>query len=87
MIRVSNLAQSRALHLQALILSREIGSSWDEAHALAALGRCALAAGRPADAKISLLQAQEIFLRIGAIEASGVSSELRAITEAGPNRR
>jgi hypothetical protein len=33
---------------QALDLARQISSSWDEAHALAGLGRCALAAGLPA---------------------------------------
>ena len=35
--------RARDCHQQALDLAREIGSSWDEAHALAGLGRCALA--------------------------------------------
>jgi tetratricopeptide (TPR) repeat protein len=45
-------------HRQALDLAREIGSSWDEAHAVAGLGRCALAAGRPADVEEGLRQAR-----------------------------
>ena len=31
-----------------LDLARQIGSSWDQAHALAGLGRCVLAAGHTA---------------------------------------
>ena len=41
-----DLRQAGSCHQQALDLARQIGSSWDEAHALAGLGRCALAAGR-----------------------------------------
>ena len=73
-----------ACHRQALALAREIGSSWDEAHALAGLGRCALTAGRTADAVTSLRPAWEIFQRIGAAETTGVAAELDALTEAGP---
>ena len=69
-------------HRQALDLAREIDSSWDEAHALAGLARCALAAGRTADAVVDMRQAQEIFQRIGAAEASGVAAELDALTGA-----
>ncbi|HEY5988910.1 MAG TPA: hypothetical protein VIV12_21395 [Streptosporangiaceae bacterium] len=49
------------------------------------LGRCALAAGRTAEAELGLRQAREICQRIGAAEASGVAAELDALTEAGPN--
>ncbi len=79
-----DLSAAGTCHRQALDLAREIGSSWDEAHALAGLGRCALAAGRAADAEASLRQAQEIFQGTGAVEASGVSAELDALTNAGP---
>jgi hypothetical protein len=65
-------------------LAREIDSSWDEAHALAGLSRCALAAGYTADAEAGLRQAREIFLQIGAAEAASVTAELDALTEAGP---
>ena len=79
-----DLDRAGACHRQALDLAREIGSSWDEAHALAGLGRCALAAGRTADAAADLRQAQEIFQRIGAAEAAGVAAELDALTGAAP---
>jgi tetratricopeptide (TPR) repeat protein len=68
-------------HRHALELSRQITSPLDEAFALAGLGRCALAAGRTADARVGLLQAQEIFQRIGAAEGIGISAELDALTE------
>jgi hypothetical protein len=42
--------QAGSCHQQALDLARQIGSSWGEAHALAGLGRCALAAGHAAEA-------------------------------------
>jgi hypothetical protein len=70
--------------VQALDLAREFGSSWDQAHALAGLGRCARAAGRAANAEASLRQTREIFQRIGAAEASGVSAELDALTKGRP---
>ena len=73
-----------ACHQRALDLAREIGSSWDEAHALAGLARCALAAGRTAKAEDRLRQALEIFQRIGAAEAADVSAELEALTDARP---
>jgi tetratricopeptide (TPR) repeat protein/transcriptional regulator with XRE-family HTH domain len=69
---------------QALDLAREIGSPWDEAHALADLARCALAAGRTADAAAGLRQAREIFRRIRAAEAADVAAELDALTGAAP---
>jgi len=67
-----------------LDLARAVASAWDEAHALAGLGRCALAAGHAAQAAALLRQALEIFQRIGAAEAGDVSRELAALTEAGP---
>jgi hypothetical protein len=70
----------RVLGSALLSLARKIGSSWDGAYALAGLGRCALAAGRTSDAEASLRQAQEIFRRIGAAEATGVTAELDAVT-------
>lgn len=63
-------------------LARKIGSSWDEAQALAGLGRCALAADRRAEAEIFLRQAREIFQRLGAAEATAVAAELDSLTEA-----
>jgi tetratricopeptide (TPR) repeat protein len=49
-----DLRQARSCHQEALKLARQIDSSWDEAHALAGLARCALAAGRIADAQADL---------------------------------
>jgi tetratricopeptide (TPR) repeat protein len=83
--RVSgDIAQAEGCHRQALDLARAIASAWDEAHALAGLGQCALAAGRTAEAADDLRRAVEIFQRIGAAEAGDVSRELAALTEAGP---
>jgi tetratricopeptide (TPR) repeat protein len=75
-----DLDQAQGYHRQALHLAGEIGSLWDEAHALAGLGRCAQAAGRTSDALVNLRRAREIFQQIGAAEASDVSAELDAIT-------
>ena len=83
--RISDdLARAERYHQQALDLARQIGSSWDEAHALAGLGRCPLAADQAAGAEDRLRQALEIFRRIGAAEFSGLSAELRAITDERP---
>jgi tetratricopeptide (TPR) repeat protein len=79
-----DLDQAVTYHQQALDLARVIDSSWDEAQALAGLGRCALAAGRTADAQAGLRQAEEIFRRIGAAEAPGIAAELDASSTAGP---
>jgi tetratricopeptide (TPR) repeat protein/transcriptional regulator with XRE-family HTH domain len=79
-----DLDQAGTCHRQALDLAREIDSSWDEAYTLAGLARCALAAGRTADAVAGLRQAQEIFQRIGAAEATGVAAELDALAAAAP---
>ena len=80
----SEVALAEQYHRQACELSRAIGSSVDEADALAGLGRCALAAGHATQAGILLRQALEIFQRIGAAEADGVARELAAVAGAGP---
>ena len=74
------LGLAETCHQQALNLARQNENSWDEAHALAGLARCALADGRAAEAKSGLLQALEIFQRIGADEARGISAELATLT-------
>jgi hypothetical protein len=61
-----------------------IASSWDEAHALAGLGRCALAAGHATQAQVLLRQALEIFQRIGAAETPDLLAELDALTGPPP---
>ena len=84
--RVSGeLVQAEGCHQRALELARAIASSWAEAHALAGLGRCAMAIGHTAEAKDNLRQALEIFQRIGAAEATDVSGELEALTDARPS--
>jgi len=77
-----DLRQAGSCHQPALDLARQMGNTWGEAHALAGLGRCALAAGHTATAGDSLRQALSIFKRIGAAEAAEVSSELQALTNA-----
>lgn len=67
-------------HQQALDLARSIGSSWDEAHALAGLGRCALAVPGAAGRDL-LRQAQAVFRRIG---ATGAAAELDALLREQP---
>jgi tetratricopeptide (TPR) repeat protein len=83
--RVSgDLAQAQGCHQQALGQARAIAIPLIRAHALAGLGRCALAAGHATQAETLLRQALEIFQRIGAAEAAGLSAELDAVTEAQP---
>jgi tetratricopeptide (TPR) repeat protein len=78
--RVSGeLAPAQRCHRQALELARAIGASWDAAHALAGLGRCALAAGDAAQAEALLRQALEISQRIGAAEVTDLLAELDAL--------
>ena len=77
-------ARARAHHQQALELARAIGAAWDEAHALAGLGRCAIAAADLTTARAQLGRAAAIFRRIGAPEATAVTAELAALTTAGP---
>jgi class 3 adenylate cyclase/tetratricopeptide (TPR) repeat protein len=79
-----DLRQAGSFHQRALDLARQIGDSSDEAHALASLGRCARDAGHTARAEDMLRQALEVFRRIGAAEATDVSEELKALTDARP---
>lgn len=78
-----DLAQAEECHQQALELARAIASSRDEAHALAGLGRCALADGHAAEDEALLRQALEIFQRIGAAESPELRAELDALTGSG----
>ncbi len=73
-------AQAEESHLMALELARATGSSRDEACALAGLGRCAMAAGDTAQAAALLRQAQKIFQRIGAAEASDILADIGTLT-------
>ena len=82
--RLAELRRARSCHQQALDLARQVASSWDEAHALAGLGRCALAVGDPAEAEDDLRQALGIFQRMGTAEAAELAAELDALTGGGP---
>jgi hypothetical protein len=62
--------------------ARAIGASWDEAHALAGLGRCAIATGS-AEARDLLRQAHDMFRRIGAAKTRDVLAELHDLTRPG----
>ncbi len=73
-----DLDNARLYHQQALDLALQIRSPWDQAHALAGLGRCDLAAGPPGDATAKLHDALMIFQQIGASEAAEVAAELQA---------
>ncbi len=68
--------QAVGYHRQALGVAHAISVSWDEACALAGLGRCALAEGHADEGRDLLRQAQEIFQRIGAAEATDLAAEL-----------
>ena len=79
--RVSgDLAQAEACHQQAQEPARATVCLWDEAHALAGLGRCAIAADHATQAGPLLRQALEIFQQIGAAETPDVLAELDALT-------
>jgi tetratricopeptide (TPR) repeat protein len=74
--------RAAALHRQALDVAQQIASTWDEAHALAGLGRCD---DDTTQAETSLRSALEIFTRTGAAaEATRVRAELDALTQIGP---
>jgi Flp pilus assembly protein TadD len=79
-----DLDQAEICHRKALDLAREIDSSWDEGHALAGLGRCALAIGDTVEAEARLRQAYDVFRRIGAAETTGVVAELSALAQPEP---
>lgn len=74
------LAQARQCHQRSLELARAIASPWDEAQALAGLGRCAITASDTAQAEVLLRQAHEIFRQLGAADARAVLTELNALT-------
>jgi tetratricopeptide (TPR) repeat protein len=78
-LALGDATRARESHRQALAVARAIASPHEEASALAGLGRCARAAGDAAAAAARLRQAQEIFERIGAGEAAGVTAELTAL--------
>jgi hypothetical protein len=65
----------------------EIGGAWDEARALAGLGRGDLAAGRINKAERNLRQALEIFLRIGAAGATVLTAGLDRAARPRPSQR
>ena len=75
-----DLTRAAECHQHALDLARTTLSARDEASALAGLGRCAIATGNSAQAKILLQEAHEIFHRIGAAQTSDVLAELDALT-------
>jgi tetratricopeptide (TPR) repeat protein len=77
-----DLDRARACHRRALDRAREASSSWDEAHALAGLGRCALADGQISDAEADLGQALTIFSWLGTAEAAGIAGEVAALSRA-----
>ena len=64
-------------------MARAIGNPVNEAHALAGLGRCARAEGRPVEAEGLLRQALEIFRQIGSAEAADVAAELDILAAGG----
>lgn len=69
-------AEALASHQQALTLADAIHSSWDKAHALAGLGRCASASGNHPAARDYLLGAEKLFQQLGTPEADDVAAEL-----------
>ena len=76
-----DLDRAQECHGQALDLASGIKSPSDEGYALAGLGRTARAAGRTADARTRLRQAQEAFRRAGAAEAADIAAELDALDD------
>ena len=73
------LTEAEGCYLQALELARDMFSPWDEARALAGLGRCAMGNGDPAQAGFLLRRALEIFDRIGAAEAQELLAEVNGL--------
>ena len=82
-----DLDRAEACHRQALTRARDVESQLDEARALEGLGRCALAAGRTADALAMLTEAHAIFMRMGIAEASTITALLNDISEAGKKEK
>jgi Tfp pilus assembly protein PilF len=81
----SDLELAQSYHQHALDLARDIDSPWDQAQALAGMGRCAQAAGLAADAERSLRRALKILQDAGTAEARIIASELDALTAARTN--
>jgi tetratricopeptide (TPR) repeat protein len=75
-----DLDKAEEYHRQALHQARGIGSSLDEAYALAGLGRTAVAGGRITEAAANLRQANDILQRINAAEGLEVAAELDALS-------
>jgi tetratricopeptide (TPR) repeat protein/transcriptional regulator with XRE-family HTH domain len=73
------LAPAQTCHERSLELARAIDSPWDQAHALAGLGRCAIASGDATRAGDLLRRALRTFQRIGAAESADVAAEVRAL--------
>jgi tetratricopeptide (TPR) repeat protein len=78
-----SVAEAVRCHRAALQVAQEIDCAWDEAHAVAGLARCDLAAGQRADGEARLRQAHEMFQRIGAAETPGLAAELAAVAGGG----
>jgi len=74
-----DLDRATAYHREALDMARETDSSSGEAHALASLGRTALAAGDVSGARDLLGQSRRIFEQIGAADAVDVAAELTSL--------
>jgi hypothetical protein len=64
---------------QALAIARAIASSWDEAHALAGLGRRAIVLGDCARGEKYLRVAHAVFLGMGAADAGSLNDEVCAL--------
>jgi tetratricopeptide (TPR) repeat protein/transcriptional regulator with XRE-family HTH domain len=79
-----DITQAEGCYLEALEVARAIMGSWDEAHALAGLGRCAMTNGNATQAEALLRQALEIFQRVGAVEAREVLADVNALTDPRP---
>ncbi|QMU67248.1 tetratricopeptide repeat protein [Streptacidiphilus sp. P02-A3a] len=77
-------ASARICHQESLDLARAIDSPWDQALALAGLGRAALAENDTVQARTLLEGALGIFERIGAPEVQELRSELETLTGPGP---
>jgi tetratricopeptide (TPR) repeat protein/transcriptional regulator with XRE-family HTH domain len=69
---------------QALELARAVGSPRDEAAALVGLGRCALAIGQDVSARHLMRQAEKIFQRIGAADATALQPDVHARSPVEP---
>jgi tetratricopeptide (TPR) repeat protein/transcriptional regulator with XRE-family HTH domain len=83
--RVCGETAARSCHQESLDLARAIDSPWDQANALAGLGRAALAEDDTVQARDLLEGALGIFERIGGAEIQELRSELEALTDPDPD--